>query len=193
MQPPDFCISYFLLLTLVEKKVFASYQTLLPKLFFLVVACQWFSWRLREFSTADEGFLQQFTDQIFTNHNAAVKRSLALMLPVWQYLIMQNKTIPSSLQSPTPILSSCLFKKKMVPHQTWCTAEKLVTECTKRIFFPPHPCLHCLFPWTFPGPRGAVENHTEDKTPTINSVNSNSLNSNVSDADWTLLSYSFWN
>lgn len=32
---------------------------------FLVVTCQWFSWRLGELSTADEGFLQQFTDQIF--------------------------------------------------------------------------------------------------------------------------------
>lgn len=105
---------------------------------FLVVTCQWFSWRLREFSTADEGFLQQFTDQIFTNHNVAVKRSW-----VWCFLCdsISSCRIKPFLPpfNPPPLFSQHVCWKRKWSHTRLGVLQNSWWQDALNWFFPPIP------------------------------------------------------
>lgn len=154
---------------------------------FHVVTCHRFSWRLREFSTSDEGFF----------HSLQTRFSLIIMqlweeVGPWCFLCdtissCRIKPFLSPFNPPPSFSQQVCWKRKLVPHQSWCTA---VTGCTKLLFSPLHPSLPCLM--VLLAREGLQTNALSVKLPLLIHLIP-IMNCNVSGVDWTLLSYSFWN
>lgn len=90
---------------------------------FLIVTCKWFSWSSREFSTANEGFLQQCKTRF-----SLTMVQLCKEVGPWHFLCdsISSCRIEPFLPPfyPPPSFSEHVcWKIKWVPHQSWYFAE----------------------------------------------------------------------